>query len=77
MKTLYKFVLASGFAVGAAALLSGCVISPTPAYSGEQRFQHIGINWMNEWEQIGDDTDNMLLLRPQGQLSGWDTVHRD
>jgi len=55
---------------------AGCDSGPTPAYSGTERGQMIARNWNYEWEQLADDTDYLLLLRPQGNLTSWDVYHR-
>ncbi len=43
----------------------------TPGYSSQERFQAIGRNWGWEYEQINDDIDHILLLRPADHLSEW------
>jgi hypothetical protein len=63
----------------AALMAGGCGIDPgaTPAYSSAERFNQISRNWAYEWSQINDDTDHLLLLRPEGNLTGWDVYHRE
>ena len=63
--------------IGGASTLGGCDIAATPAYSGQERFQQIGRNWNYEYEQLADDTDNALLLRPASTLTIWNVYHRD
>lgn len=48
--------------------VSGC---ETPAYSTQERFQLIGRNWGYEYEQLNDDVDSALLLRPATRLTQW------
>jgi hypothetical protein len=57
------------FLAGGMMVTSGC---ETPAYSSQERFQHIGRNWGFEYEQINDDIDHALLLRPATHLTEWD-----
>jgi hypothetical protein len=64
MKTLALAVVASVFFLS----LSGC---ETPGYSTQERFQLIGRNWGYEYEQINDDVDTALLLRPATRLTTW------
>jgi hypothetical protein len=47
---------------------SGC---STPAYSARERANLIGRNWGLEWQQMQDDVDHALLLRPVSILSTW------
>ncbi len=62
-----KFVCLAVVSVGML-LVVGC---DTPGYSGAERFQRIGRNWAWEGEQINDDIDTILLLRPADHLSEW------
>jgi hypothetical protein len=62
-----KFVLLAVVSVGAM-MAVGC---DSPGYSGAERVQLIGRNWTWEYEQINDDIDSMLLLRPADHLSQW------
>ena len=62
-----KFVLLA-LVAGGMILITGC---ETPGYSSEERFQRIGRNWGWEYEQINDDIDSVLLLRPADHLSEW------
>ena len=64
MKTFALAVLASVLLLSS----TGC---ETPAYSTQERFQLIGRNWGYEYEQINDDVDAALLLRPAGHLTTW------
>jgi hypothetical protein len=79
MKTLTKYSLLSGAVLLGATLLSGCGLnaSPTPAYSEEERDAQIARNWTMQWQELADDTDNVLLLRPDSNLTGWDVYHRE
>ncbi len=64
MKKLLMFaVVAMGLM-----LATGC---DSPGYTGAERAQRIGRNWGWEYEQINDDIDSMLLLRPADHLSQW------
>ena len=72
MKTFAMLLLLAGMG-----LSGGCAASGTPAYSGEERFAQIGRNWNYEYQQIADDTDHLLLLRPNSRLSVWNIYHRD
>jgi len=74
MKTFARFALLAGLGL-ASSLLSGC--TATPAYSGEERAVQIQHNWDYEYSQIADDTDYILMLRPQGTLSYWNVYHRN
>jgi hypothetical protein len=65
MKTLALTVV---LAVGLLGFSSGCA---TPAYSTQERFQLIGRNWGYEYEQIQDDVDHVMLLRPATHLTFW------
>jgi hypothetical protein len=58
-------------AVFSAVLLFGVSGCQTPAYSTQERFQLIGRNWGYEYEQINDDVDTALLLRPATGLTQW------
>jgi hypothetical protein len=71
MKTLALLTLVAGLG-----LLAGCA-SPTPGYSGDERYAQIGRNWNLEGEEFADDMDHALLLRPSGTLTVWDVYHRD
>jgi hypothetical protein len=64
MKTFALAVVGSVLLLG----LCGC---ETPAYSTQERFQLIGRNWGYEYEQINDDVDSALLLRPATGLTQW------
>jgi hypothetical protein len=63
-----KFALLAMLA-GGLMFTGGC---ETPAYSTQERAALIGRNWGFEYEQINDDVDTLLLLRPSGHLSEWD-----
>jgi hypothetical protein len=58
-------------AIFAAVLLSGFTGCETPGYSTQERFQLIGRNWGYEYEQLNDDVDSALLLRPATRLTDW------
>lgn len=58
-------LLGLGLVIAAA----GC--TATPAYSGEERGRMIARNWRFEREQIADDIDHALLLRPSSRLTIW------
>jgi hypothetical protein len=58
-------------------VISGCSIANTPAYTAQERFSQIGRNWSYEYEQIADDTDHLLLLRPASRLTVWNVYHRN
>jgi hypothetical protein len=60
----------------ATAGLGGCTLD-TPAYSAKERFAEIDRNIYWQQLQINDDIDDILLLRPSGQLTIWDNYHRD
>jgi hypothetical protein len=62
-----KFVLLA-LVAGLMTFSTGC---ETPGYTSQERFQRIGRNWGWEYEQINDDWDTLLLLRPAGHLSQW------
>ncbi len=64
MKTLALALLAAG-------LLSFSTGCETPAYTAQERFQLIGRNWGYEYEQINDDVDHLMLLRPATRLTEW------
>jgi hypothetical protein len=64
MKTFALAVLGSVLLLGS----TGC---ETPAYSTQERFQLIGRNWGYEYEQMNDDVDSALLLRPASHLTSW------
>jgi hypothetical protein len=64
MKT---FVLA----VFCAVMLFGLVGCETPGYSTQERFQLIGRDWGYEYEQLNDDVDYGLMLRPPSHLTEW------
>jgi hypothetical protein len=80
MKTLAMLTLVAG-----AAVLCGCEsdltpgyhMGDTPAYSQAERSAQIQRNMVFDWEQIADDTDHLLLLRPSGQLTEWNIYHHD
>jgi hypothetical protein len=63
--------------VAVPAFTSGCQLFNTPALTADERFAQIGRNWTYEYEQIGDDVDHALLLRPEGRMSIWNIVHTD
>jgi hypothetical protein len=75
MKTLALLV------VSAATLLlsGGCVYRiphqndpfATPALSGRERAQQIDRNWAYEGQQLQDDIDSVLLLRPPSHMTTW------
>jgi hypothetical protein len=68
MRTLKSLAILAILSTGFLSSSTGCA---TPAYSAQERFQLIGRNWGYEWEQIQDDIDYGLLLRPAGHLSTW------
>ena len=70
MKALFAFLF-----VASVAMLSGCTAS-TPAYSAGERFAQINRNNVLQSEQINDDIDYLLLLRPSNQESIWNVYHR-
>ncbi len=65
MKT---FALLSVLCGGLLLCTTGC---ETPAYSTQERFQLIGRDWGYEYEQMQDDVDHALLLRPASGLTEW------
>ena len=62
-----KFVLLA-IVAGGMIFTTGC---ESPGVTSQERFQKIGRNWGWEYEQINDDIDSMLLLRPASHLSEW------
>ena len=73
MKTLTKLMLLAGLALGGATM-TGC--TSTPAYSGDERAAMISHNMSQEWQFIADDTDYILMLRPESTMSQWNVYHR-
>jgi hypothetical protein len=73
MKTLTKFMLLAGLAMGGM-FLTGC--TATPAYSGDERAAQIQHNISQEWTYIADDTDYILMLRPESTMTVWNVFHR-
>ena len=63
-----KFALLAVLA-GGMLLTAGC---ETPAYTGQERAALIRRNWGFEYEQVNDDVDHALMLRPAGHLTEWD-----
>jgi hypothetical protein len=79
MKTLIKRSLLAGACLAGAAMLGGCAslnVSPTPGYTESERDAQITRNWTVQWQELADDVDSALLLRPDTMLSGWDVYHR-
>jgi len=72
-----KMLLSMAVLSAAGLMMAGCEAGPTPAYTGPERAAMIGRNWTYEWQQVADDTDYLLLLRPEGELTYWDVLHRD
>ena len=75
MKTLFVAAVLMGLG-----LVAGCAswnVSPTPAYTEEERDAQIGRNWTLEWQELADDTDHALLLRPSNTLTQWNVYHRE
>ena len=72
-----KKLLSLSLLAVAGLISAGCDAGPTPAYSGTERGQAIARNWTYEWQQVADDTDHLLLLRPEGNLTAWDVYHRE
>ena len=62
-----KFFLRA-MVTGGMLLSTGC---ETPGYSSQERTQRIIRNWGWEYEQLNDDIDSILLLRPADHLSQW------
>jgi hypothetical protein len=62
-----KFVFLALVAMGML-FTTGC---ETPGYTSQERFQRIYRNWGWEYEQVNDDIDSVLLLRPASHLSEW------
>jgi hypothetical protein len=50
-------------------MTAGC---ETPGLTTQERFQRIGRDVTYDYEQINDDVDHFLLLRPLTHLSEWD-----
>jgi hypothetical protein len=71
MKTLSMLVLLAG----AALLSAGC--GGTPVYTAQERYAQIDRNFGTDFDQIADDIDHILLLRPSGTLSPWNVFHRE
>ena len=61
--------------VASMAVLSGCT-GDTPAYSAGERFAQINRNTLLQSQQVNDDIDTLLLLRPSNQASIWNVYHR-
>jgi hypothetical protein len=75
MKKLATIVVLAG-----AGLLAGCAswnVSPTPVMTESERDEQIGRYWALQWQELADDTDYALLLRPNSHLSQWNVFHRD
>ena len=70
-----KKTLSLLFFVAGAALLSGC--GGTPAYTQQERYAQIDRNFGTDYDQLADDIDHMLLLRPNGTLSSWNIYHSE
>jgi len=68
LSLLLLLVIGSGF-------VGGC--GGTPAYTRDERFAQIKRNFEIDNDQIADDIDHMLLLRPSGTLSFWNIYHRE
>jgi hypothetical protein len=77
MKMSATLAVVAGVGMLGAMILTGCAAGPTPAYTGDERAAQIGRNWDFEWEQLADDTDNVLLLRPSSTLTQWNVIHRE
>jgi hypothetical protein len=71
MKIVFTLLLLTGLG-----LLSGCM-NDTPLLSSNERFAQIGRNMYYEQEQLNDDIDTVLLLRPSDTLTGYNVYHRD
>ena len=68
LTVLTTLVLATGL------LSVGC---STPAYSGRERFEHIGYGMSYDAAQMQDDIDHVFLLRPGSRLSVWNVQTPD
>jgi len=55
---------------------AGCA-EETPAYSANERYGQISRNWHTEAEQMNDDVDSFMLLRPESRLSVWNVYHQN
>lgn len=52
--------------------LAGCAeFGSSPAYSLKERHQQIARNWSFEGQQLVEDIDRALLLRPMSHLTLW------
>ena len=73
-----KLLALSVIVAGLGFFSSGCIdFAATPAYSGQERAAQIGRNVSYDWEQLADDTDHALMLRPASRMTIWDVYHRD
>lgn len=73
-----KLLALSVIVAGLGFLSSGCVdVAATPGYSGQERAAQISRNISYDWEQLADDTDHALLLRPASRNTIWNVYHRD
>ena len=73
-------VLGMGYLSGCSLVQNPVVESPfadTPAYTAAQRFDIIGRDMEYQWQQVADDTDHALLLRPGDDMTVWNVYHRD
>jgi hypothetical protein len=53
--------------------LSGCL--DTPGYSTKQRVAQIGNAQEYNLQEMADDIDTALLLRPASHMTDWNVVH--
>ena len=64
MKSLLALIVLAGMAI----TMPGC---NTPAYSTNERWQMWSRTARFEWEQVQDDIDHALLLRPPSRMTVW------
>jgi hypothetical protein len=67
-----KRIALVGLVTAAALSTAGCF--STPAYTARERNEQIARNWRYESEQLIDDFDHALLLRPASRMTLWNIV---
>jgi|HubBroStandDraft_1064217.scaffolds.fasta_scaffold940460_1 hypothetical protein len=59
-----------------AAVTAGCDMADTPALTAQERLQQIDLAAVTDQEELADDTDHALLLRPASHMTDWNIYHR-
>ncbi|HTW94872.1 MAG TPA: hypothetical protein VMD30_08775 [Tepidisphaeraceae bacterium] len=76
MKTLAILSLLAAMGL-TAAFTTGCEVADTPALTAQERWQAIELSSVTDQEELADDTDDALLLRPASHMTMWNVFHRN